>query len=285
MQTRSMKAKERIASGTVLHKLPTELLGIIATQTDKKGLASMRATCRELRDGSASEFFRRYTSLYIHLGGNERFDVLHLKVAIKTPDVVMAQAMTQSLILPIARNYLSVSPRNRMPLRKHVPHSVAEIVPDTPLDDFEIVQRSIVAPYKGSGVAQLLLKRIIALPPRTLPIRRLVLEDLAVDGDYVINLFETHGRHLQDVDLRNVVLTKAVECMVALSRTEVQKTWLDNLRVRDDAGNLQDLTTQSPALLELLRRLFQRYPQAHCIRFKYNLPPSHHLIFRSSVEI
>lgn len=118
MQTRSMKLKERVTSGTVLNKLPAEILGMIATQTDNKGLASMRETCRELRDGSASEFFRRYTSLSISLEGSERFghvEVLALKVEAKTPDVFMAQAMIQSLMVPEAWNSLVVSRRNKTP--------------------------------------------------------------------------------------------------------------------------------------------------------------------------
>lgn len=109
MQTRRMKLKERMLSGTALHKLPAELLGIIATHTDNNGLKSMRATCRELRDGSASEFFRRYTSLKIRLSGSEEIDILYMEVETKPPDVAMAQDVTQSLMLPEASNSLDVS--------------------------------------------------------------------------------------------------------------------------------------------------------------------------------
>lgn len=287
MQTRSMKLKERAISGTVLNKLPAEILGMITTQTDNKGLASMRETCRELRDGSASEFFRRYTSLTIRLEGSERFghvEVLALRVETKTPDVFMAQAMTQSLIVPEAWNSIVVSPRNKIPLRNRVPDQVATVKTSTPgMSDFEVTQRTIVKDYLGSGVEPLLLKRIAALVPRTLKLHTLFLEDLTVDGNDLINLLETHQRNLQDVRLHNIVLTKAAECMTALSRAEPQKLWLENLGVRDDAGNLQYLTVQSPAFLDLRQYLLQRDPDAKCYIFNHSSDrPIHVFYFKCS---
>lgn len=189
-----MKLKERTIAGTFLNKLPAELLGIIATHTDNKELKAMRATCRELRDASSSEFFRRHTSIYIHLEGGEHFDLLHLKLAIKTPDVVMAQAMTQSLIVPNPWNSFTVSERNTKPLRDRIPEHAAKIYTDPPasISDFEIVQSSIVNPYKGSAAAPILLKRSTALVAQTLHFRRLVLADLDTDGDYVIKLSEMY---------------------------------------------------------------------------------------------
>ena len=94
-----MKAQARILSGALLHKLPAEVLGIIATKMDNPGLASMRATCRELRDGSAFEFFQRYSSLDLRLYASERHNYLSLFVVSESPNVVMAQALTQDLIL------------------------------------------------------------------------------------------------------------------------------------------------------------------------------------------
>ena len=86
-----MKAKERVNSGTVLHRLPNELLGMIATQTDNKGLASMRATCRELRDGSAFEFFKRHTIVeYLSLDGDGCVNILSLTLEMELPDLAMA---------------------------------------------------------------------------------------------------------------------------------------------------------------------------------------------------
>ena len=94
---------------------------------------------------------------------------------------------------------------------------------------------------KGPGVATLLLKRIVTLVPQTLQLRKLVLQELDVDGDNLISLFDRHRRNLQNLTLCKVVLTKALECMVALSRTEVYTISFEDLRVRDEAGNLQHL--------------------------------------------
>lgn len=261
-----MKVRELIASGTVLHKLSAELLGIIATHADNKALASMRAACRELRDGSAFEFFRRYTSLDIRLSSRENPGFLCLEVVTKTPDVVMAQAMTRSLILPKSSNSLLVSLRNRTLLRDRVPKRVA-IYPGEwfnglyrrpLLDDFWIKQTTLIKPSKTSGITPMLIKRIAALVPQTLQLRILFLEELDVDGDDLINLLQTHQDNLQVVRLWSVVLTKAHECMVALGRLNPEYFEFDNVKDRDDSGNSQDLTSQSLESLELLRRLRQR---------------------------
>lgn len=281
-----MTLKERTVAGTFLHKLPAELLDIIATQTDDGGLKSMRATCRELRDGSASEFFRRHTSLKIHLNSSEEFDILCLEVETKTPNVVMAQAMTQSLILPEASNSLDVSPRNGRPLRDHVPKRVARVYTDASgIGDFELRQRTLIEPSQKSGVPNLLLKRIATLAPQTLALRELHLSDLAVDGDHLIDLLDTHQHNLQHVDLRRVVLTNALECMVALGRIEAQNIFLEDIRVRDDSGNLQYLTAQSPALLSLQQHLLQQNPDAICYILEYGEPLVHAFGFRRSGEV
>jgi hypothetical protein len=265
MQTRSMKLKERMLSGTALHQLPAELLGIIATHTENNGLKSMRATCRELRDGSASEFFRRYTSLKIRLSGSEEIDILYMEVETKTPDVAMAQAVTQSLMVPEASNSLDVSLRNGNPLRDRVPTHVARIYTDAAeIGDFELRQRTFTLPSEKPGVSALLLRRIVALVPQTLTLRDLDLSELEVDGDDLINVFEAHQHSLQYVDLREVVLTKAPECLEALGCIEARKIILENIKVRDDSGNLQYLTAESPALLRLERRLLQQDPEAFC---------------------
>lgn len=120
MQTRSMKIKERILSGKVLHKLPAEVLGIIATRADDKWLASLRATCREIRDGSAFEFLRRYTSLNVRLTGtlSGHFSNHYLAVDTKSPDVITVQAMAQSLILPESYTTFWATPQNEKILRE-----------------------------------------------------------------------------------------------------------------------------------------------------------------------
>lgn len=281
MQTRRMKLKERMLSGTALHKLPAELLGIIATHTDNNGLKSMRATCRELRDGSASEFFRRYTSLEIRLSGSEQFDVLYMEFEIKTPDVVMAQAMTKSLMLPEASHSLVVSARNGKPLRDQVPTHVARIYTHaSDIGDFELRQRTVVKLSQKPGVPALLLKRIANIVPQTLKLRNLDLSELDVDGDDPINVFEAHQHNLQYVNLREVVLTKAADCMEALGRVQAHDVHLEDIKVRDDAGNLQFLTSQSPVFLQLEQRLLQRDPDAICYMLGFGTPPKHTFAFR-----
>lgn len=286
MQTRRMKLKERMLSGTALHKLPAELLGIIATHTYNNGLKSMRATCRELRDGSASEFFRRYTSLEIRLSGSEQFDVLYMEFEIKTPDVVMAQAMTKSLMLSEASHSLVVSARNGKPLRDQVPTHVARIYTHaSDIGDFELRQRTVVKLSQKPGVPALLLKRIANIVPQTLKLRNLDLSELDVDGDDPINVFEAHQHNLQYVNLREVVLTKAADCMEALGCIEARKVILENIKVRDDSGNLQYLTAESPALLRLERRLLQQNPEAFCYMTGSGERITHAFGFQRSVEI
>jgi len=258
-----MKIQERIVSGTVLHKLPAEALDIIATYTDNAGLASMRATSRELHDGSAFEFFRRYTSLEVWVEGiqSDRVSGPYLAVGTKSPDVLMAQDMTRSLLFSKSFATLSMSPQNEKTLRKRVSKRIASIlIGSLHQDNFMFSQTSYLSSSTGSDGTPLVLKRISALVPQTFRIRKIFLVDLDVNGDDLIKLLETHQRNLQEVKLRKVVLTKVSECIPALSRTEAQSIWLEDIKVSDGAGILQDLTPQSPATLDLLRRLRERNP-------------------------
>ncbi|GAB7336272.1 hypothetical protein MBLNU13_g09027t1 [Cladosporium sp. NU13] len=263
MQTRSMKAKERVSSGTVLHKLPAELLGMIATQTDNKGLASMRATYRELRDGSAFEFLRRYTSLNIRLTGTQsgRFSGHYQVVDTKSPDVVSAQAMTQSLVLPESYTTLFATPQTKWILRRRVSKRDASMdISKLCNNDFELKQTSWFTPDAQSGVTALLLKHMAVLAPQTLKLRIVDLIFVDVDGDDLTNLLERQQQNFREVHLRGVVLTKGAECMAALSCTEARKLTLEDVRLRDEARNLSSLEPQSPVLLNLLRLLLERDP-------------------------
>lgn len=165
MLTRGMNFKKRVLLGTCLHKLPAEVLEIIATQTEDGGLASMRATCRELRDGSAFEFFRRHSSFEVRVYASERDDCVCLVVTSDSPNLAMAQTMTQSLILPNAQNYIHVSPRSMATLR--VPSHIASLVMSMPrMADFKIRQSAVVPSHTGFDSTSSVLKPIRALPPR-----------------------------------------------------------------------------------------------------------------------
>ena len=263
MQTRSMKIKERILSGKVLHKLPAEVLDIIASYTDDKGLASLRATCCEVRDGSAFELFRRYTSLNVRLTGtlSGHFNGHYLAIDTKSPDVVTAQAMAQGLILPESYTSFWATPQNEKILRKRVFESDVSIdISDLFNNDFELKQTSCFPDDMESGVTAPFLKRMAALAPQTLKLRILDLIHVDVDGDDLINLLERQQQNLQEVRLRNIVLTKGAECMAALSCTKAWQITLEDVRFRDEAGNLQILERQSPVLLDLLRLLLKRDP-------------------------
>lgn len=252
-----MKFKEMVLLGTCLHKLPAELLDIIATQTDDGGLASMRVTCRELRDGSVFEFFRRHSSSEVRIHASERADYARLIVTSESPNVAMAQTMTQSLILPNAQNYIHVSPREMATLR--APSHIARLIMSMPhMADFKIWQTAIVPYNTGSDSTSSVLKLIRALAPQTLMLHRLVLECLHLDGDDLIGVLETHGQHLRTIMLRDVVLTRSRECMVALGQTKAKQILFEKLRASDDNGSLQHLTETSLVPLEVHRDMFQQ---------------------------
>ena len=258
-----MKIKERILSGKVLHKLPAEVLDIVATHTDDKALASLRATCRELRDGSAFEFLRRYTSLNVRLTGtlSGHFRGYYLAVDTKSPDVVTAQAMTESLILPESYTTFWATPQNEKILRKRVFESDVSIdISHLVNSDFELKQASCFPHDMESGVTAPFLKRMAALAPQRVKLRILDLNHVDVDGDDLIKLLEAQQQNLADLHLQDVALTKAAECMAALSRTGALHVSLINVRFRDEAGNLHIQERQSPVLLDLCRLLLLRDP-------------------------
>lgn len=263
MQTRSMIIKERILSGKVLHKLPAEVLDIIATHADNKGLASLRATCHELRDGSAFEFFRRYISLNVQLTGtlSGHFRCHYLRVDTKTPEVITAQAMTQSLILPESYTPFWATPQNEKILRKRVFESDLSIdISRLVNSDFELKQASCFPHDIKSDVTTPFLKRLAAQAPQTVKLRILDLNHVDVDGDDLIKLLEAQQQNLADVCLHDVALTKADECMAALTRTEARQISLTDVRFRDEAGELHILERRSPVLLDLCRLLLERDP-------------------------
>lgn len=92
---------------TSLSKLPAELVDIVATGLDKPGLRSMRATCRNLSDDSALEFYRRYTACKIAFGGR------YLHIRRESPNLEKAEAMAKPLMasLPAGSTVQRVSQR------------------------------------------------------------------------------------------------------------------------------------------------------------------------------
>jgi len=89
-------------------------------------------------------------------------------------------------------------------------------------------------------------------------LHRLVLECLHLDGDDLIGVLETHGQHLRTIMLRDVVLTRSRECMVALGQTKARQILFKKLRASDDNGSLQYLTETSLVPLEVHRDMFQQ---------------------------
>ena len=110
------------------------------------------------------------------------------------------------------------------------------------MEDFKLVQMTNGWPFSGPRLTSSVLKRIASLTPQTLNLYRLRIEGLSMDGEDLIDVLEAHKRHLRRVCLRELVLTNARECMEALSRTQVDEVWFEDVKVRENSGNLQRLT-------------------------------------------
>lgn len=222
---REMAASNAADTGTMseasLSRLPPAILNIIATKLNKQGLASMRAMCRGLRDGSSFEFYQRYTTSEVELltHGN------HLRcstVVVRSQDLPKARAaMAQALVLHkhvvIHENDAGKGkdPRTFM---------------SNP-NDFTLLQQTKYKLWDESSLTQPVFERLATLSPQTAVLSKLVILNAYLDGDTVIKVLETHGQTLRFVSFDSVALTNFVECIRALHHTEAQVLELRSLKV------------------------------------------------------
>ena len=90
--------------------------------------------------------------------------------------------------------------------------------------------------WHGSAFAPLLFERIADLPPHTTNLRHLVIEGAKLDGDALVDIFETHKHSLREVTLRKVILTKLISCLRALCHTETRRLELEGPQFCDRLG-------------------------------------------------
>ena len=242
-----------------LSKLPAELLEIIALELDNDGLLSLRATCRNLWDGSALEFYRRFTTCEVEHSGH------YLAVVFRSPDLARATPTSPFMSLSDVSIPQSVSRWqghffSRRSKGSGVLHGFAEA-----LDDFTLIQKHTFDPRSkqdlSAVVTPAVTKYIASLHPS---LTRLVLNDVSISGDEgvdaLVKLFGTHRYSLRGVEFRKVDFDDAPRCFRALLQTEVEDMFLDGVSGRGEFQGEQLENTTWPTWKVLCVLAFSLYP-------------------------
>ena len=220
-----------------LPKLPVEVLEMIATKLSDSGLGSMRATCRDLYNGSTYEFAERHTFSKVEIlatrGTTGISGMRKLTVTLRSPKLVKAQAgMAEILVL-------------HDPLYTDENHPGKTLVSNTVTsnpDAWTFLQQKKYRQWHGYALAPLIFERIADLPPQTTNLRRLIIDGAHLDGDAMIEILETHKHSLRVVALRKVILTRIIDCVRALCRTETRRFEFEKLVTRGSFGHLLDFS-------------------------------------------
>jgi hypothetical protein len=222
-----------------LPRMATEILGMIASKLDDHGLASMRVTCRDLLQGSTYEFAQRHTSSRIEILCTRDSDSMRkLTVTLRSSNLIKARATMAEILELHDPKYTedSVSPWlwvKSTVAKKFIPSHTVTSNPDA----FTLLQVKNYRQNHGFCLAPLIFGRIaFLLPAQTTNLRRLVIDNARMDGDALIDVFETHKHQLRHMTLRQVTITKFIKCFQALCRTEAQRFEVDRLATRDDLG-------------------------------------------------
>lgn len=89
---------------------------------------------------------------------------------------------------------------------------------------------------RSFDLAPLISERIALLLPQDTDLRRLVIAGAKLDGDALIDIFETHKHHLRYVSFRQVCLTKLTRCVRARCRTVAQRLEIYYLETGNELG-------------------------------------------------
>jgi hypothetical protein len=211
-----------------LLNMPVEVLELIATKLDSRGLKSMRATCRTLCNGSIKEFDQRHTSSEVAIiATNETTSMRQLTVTVRSPGLAKTQStMTQLLAL---HDRFSVEDYSKGTIK------ASHTITSNP-DAFTLLQVKNYRQWHGYKLTPWIFERVANLPSPATKLRRLVIEKAMLDGEALIKIFETHKHHLRCVVLRKVILTNVIGCVRALCRTETRRLELEELRIGERVG-------------------------------------------------
>jgi hypothetical protein len=228
-----------------LFNLPVEILEMIATDLDNDELRSMRATCRALCNGSTNEFDRRHTSSEVQiLVTRDTLNMRKLTVLLRSPYLVKAQAAMARLLVLHDPLYVD---------KRHPGKTLASNTVTSYPDVWTFLQQKNYRQNHGHALAPLIFERVADLPPQTTNLSCLVIEGADLDGDALIDMLKTHKHSLRNLALRKIILTKFIDCMRALCRTETRRLEAEELMVRDKLG-YEEYFTQDHAAFPRFKR-------------------------------
>jgi hypothetical protein len=187
--------------------LPPELIDMVAQALDKPAdLLSFRATCLDLRNGSALAFCRRFFDKVPVNTSGTRSSFQELIETLQSPNPPQAQHF--ATILAIHVPYMERGWGDASEMHKRLAPSPADFerllaaMPN--LEETVLTQSS--PPYTSLMVRPApVLFRVLSTPGAHLPrLRRLTVMDARVESDLLLDVLETHTHSLEHVSLVNV---------------------------------------------------------------------------------
>jgi hypothetical protein len=201
-----------------LLSLPPELIDMVAQALDKPAdLLSFRATCLDLRNGSALAFCRRFFDQVPVNTSGSRSSFQELTEMLQSPNLPQAQHF--ATILAVHVPYAEQGWGDASEMHKRLAPSPADFkrllaaMPN--LEEF--VLRQCLSPHHSPMVRPApVLLRVLATPGVHLPrLRRLAVVNAHVDTDLLLNVLETHKHSLENVFLARVLPTGRPHGMTA----------------------------------------------------------------------
>lgn len=219
----STNAESTTSAPQALQALPAELIGILAENLEEEDLLSVRATCRELHDGSAFEFCQRYLDLIEISGTND--SVQRLIAILTSPNFAHAKKTFTKL-------YVTTS--SRWPHEENEELSPAEVtrllraMPGLKTANF--MDDSIISNRNPPAI---FFACMAQMPSQ---VHRVGLLEVEVKGDLLADMLEAHGNDLRTVILMTVTLDSLsgwLRVMEALHSTQTMHLKLMGLTYAD----------------------------------------------------
>jgi hypothetical protein len=234
------------ANSQTLLRLPPELVNEVALNLDNSDLISLRATCREMRDGSAFAFCRRYFATdELEISGTsssiqDLTDMLlssNLRSARHFARILKMTAPTVNPSWPIDVAYLR---QNLLPSSEDATRLLAAM-PNLTYIRLDDLQRFVEPEVSAIHSAPVLLKSL-ATPGSHLPqLRTLWLSGFRVDAALLASMLEMQKHSLEVIYFASVVTTGTaswMDILKALHSTNVERILIWDMDFVDDNGEV-----------------------------------------------
>lgn len=229
-----------------LLSLPAELVDMVAQALDKPAdLLSLRSTCRQLRNASSREYFKRFFNKALISGTGS--SIRDLTDMLLSPNLSGAKHVARSLTIssPLVQPTWPIDVTHLRNALMPSPEDITRLFAAMPkLDDIYLEDCKSEDPFwKVSAVhsAPVLLRSLATPGPHLPHLRRIRLLQVVVDGDLLASVLKAHKHSLEDVFLVMVRITGTstswIEVLETLRSTNVSAICLHYLEAEGDSGS------------------------------------------------